>query len=91
MTNSPIAKSLARHRRKIRRHSGLYKASVRRLLLRLHRRELGLHPDWGLIGPFLPPREHRNWVRKRKRDQIRAARRTQGVDLPQPTLPFDLR
>ena len=39
---------------------------------------LGLHPDWGLIGPSRHG-EHRNWARKRKRDTVRAASRVKGI------------
>ena len=56
---------------KIRGHN---KASARRCRENRVRAALGLHPCYGQIGPFKDPNSaHRNWHRKAKRDQLRAA------------------
>lgn len=68
-----VEKSIRRHETNGLRRAGYFNAGPRRQRLRQMRIELGLHPDWGLIGPFKFG-EHRNWVRKRKRDKTRAER-----------------
>ena len=69
--NQSTEKSIQRHERNLRRRAGEFNAGPRRAHARAVRIKLGLHPDWGLIGPFQHG-EHRNWVRKRRRDVIRA-------------------
>lgn len=72
-SEDPVLKSIRRHQQNVLRRARYFNAGPRRQRLRQQRIDLGLHPDWGLIGPFQGG-EHRNWARKRKRDGIRAER-----------------
>ena len=75
--NESAGRSIRRHGRNLRRRAGEFNAGPRRAHLWAVRIKLGLHPDWGLIGP-VQHGEHANWARKRRRDAIRAGRAAQA-------------
>ena len=64
-------KSVRRHETNVRRRAGAFNAGARRCRFRAARTAAGLHPDWGIIGPFADGM-HRNWWRKYMREAIRA-------------------
>ena len=67
-----VKRYVRRHELKLRRQAGEFNAGPRRLALREKRVLLGLHPDWGRIGPMEHGEQHHNWSRKRRRNAIRA-------------------
>ena len=66
-----VEKSVGRHEANVRRRAGAFNAGARRRRFRAARTAAGLHPDWGIIGPFTDGM-HRNWWRKYMREAIRA-------------------
>ena len=66
-----VEKSVRRHEANVRRRSGAFNAGARRRRFRAARTAAGLHPDWGIIGPFADGM-HRNWWRKYMREALRA-------------------
>ena len=68
-----LEKYVRRHGKKLMKAAGEFNAGRRRMVCREQRVRLGLHPDWGRIGPMHGG--HANWNRKHRRNGIRAENR----------------